>query len=85
MDSKATVEQISSRARLLMHQERTKKYCDMFSCRFIQIFLCYSLLLLCNSCTAFNVDTENHVVHTGETGSKFGFTVAQYIDQEDNW
>lgn len=46
------------------------------------------LVLLCigsQQVLAFNVDTENAIVHSGQSGSKFGFTVQQFIDEENHW
>ncbi|ELU15482.1 hypothetical protein CAPTEDRAFT_203434 [Capitella teleta] len=43
------------------------------------------LCALLRTSLAFNVDTENHVVHSGPTSSKFGFTVKQFVNQEGKW
>ncbi|XP_059478388.1 integrin alpha-PS2 isoform X2 [Neocloeon triangulifer] len=44
--------------------------------------LCLCLLHL--TC-AFNVDTQNYVLHRGERDSMFGFSVAQHLDRGKSW
>lgn len=34
---------------------------------------------------AYNVDIEGAMVHSGEVGSMFGYSVAQHIDQSTSW
>ncbi|XP_041366767.1 integrin alpha-V-like [Gigantopelta aegis] len=35
--------------------------------------------------SAYNVDAEGGLVHSGEIGSMFGYAVAQHIDQSTSW
>ncbi|XP_067649238.1 integrin alpha-8-like [Haliotis asinina] len=53
----------------------------MYMCGTVVIFL--SLFLQDGS--AYNVDIEGAMVHSGEVGSMFGYSVAQHIDQSTSW
>lgn len=35
--------------------------------------------------SAFNLDLKNAIIQRGETGSMFGFSVAQHLDQNTGW
>lgn len=44
-----------------------------------------TVLILVPSAGAFNVDVQKAIIHTGENGSMFGYSVTQHIDQSTNW
>ncbi|CAB3370851.1 Hypothetical predicted protein [Cloeon dipterum] len=47
------------------------------------VVLCALVVLHLSS--AFNVDTQNYVLHRGERDSMFGFSVAQHLDRGKSW
>ncbi|XP_072029925.1 integrin alpha-8-like [Amphiura filiformis] len=49
------------------------------------LLLLVQLLLLTEFCTCFNVDTRAPVVHSGDLGTEFGFSVELHREQNTNW
>ncbi|XP_072029926.1 integrin alpha-8-like [Amphiura filiformis] len=49
------------------------------------LFLVVQLFLLTEFCTCFNVDTRAPVVHSGDLGTEFGFSVELHREQNTNW
>lgn len=47
--------------------------------------ICGTFGLFLDSATAFNLDVEQPKIHRGETGSMFGYAVAQHFDQQKAW
>ncbi|XP_076460948.1 integrin alpha-8-like isoform X2 [Babylonia areolata] len=49
------------------------------------VVLAVMMMLCAGVGECYNVDTVTAVVHQGEPGSMFGFSVSQHIDQSTNW
>lgn len=59
-----------------------RSYFDNYSVivLFIYIFGC-----IIPQISAFNLDLKNPIIQRGETGSMFGFAVAQHLEQNTGW
>ncbi|KAL8622402.1 hypothetical protein ACOMHN_041730 [Nucella lapillus] len=70
-----------------IREEDTAALCSCYrwKSRFDVVVLVLVVVMVCGGGECYNVDTVTAVVHGGEPGSMFGFSVSQHIDQSTNW
>lgn len=54
-------------------------------CSLIVLVIVQFLGFIIPSASAFNLDLKNPIIQRGETGSMFGFSVAQHLEQGEGW
>lgn len=68
--------------------DRRQQVCNLNASLTLVVFVVISLIIISSHnqpVSAFNIDTQSAIVHSGPSNSYFGYTVAQHIDRGINY